>query len=87
VRPIPDDKEFVMRTQLKLAALCVFVVVAGLAVWMGLVPDPLSRAAFTWTVAALLFFAGFAIVFIGRARAVSPIAHVLHDVEHPQHRR
>jgi len=42
---------------------------------------------FLWAIATMLFLAGFAIAFIARARPATSIAHVLHDVEHPQDQR
>lgn len=76
-----------MRTPLNVAAFALFLLVSSVAVWIRFVPDPVSRAAFVWTIAIMLFLAAFAIALIGRARPATSIAQVLHDVEHPQDRR
>ena len=76
-----------MRTQLNVAAVAALLCFSAITVWIRFVPDPVSRPMFTWTLAGAAFFAVFAIVFIGRARPVTSIAQVLHDIEHPQDTR
>jgi cytochrome c-type biogenesis protein CcmH/NrfF len=40
-----------------------------------------------WIVGSLLFFLGFCVIFIARARPTRSIAHILHDVEQPRNAR